>query len=54
MKNFLNVFVILILVGLIIGTAWLQVVYGEAWFIGFLPLAVMSFAWGVKISQDYE
>ena len=54
MKNFLNVFVLLILVGLIIGTAYLQVVYGKGWFMGFLPLMVMSFAWGIKINQDYK
>ena len=54
MKNFLNVFVILILVGLIVGTAWLQVTYNKGWFIGFLPLTIMSFAWGVKINNDYK
>ena len=54
MKNFLNVFVLIILVGLIVGTAWLQVTYGEAWSIGFVPLIFMSFMWGIKIDNDYK
>ena len=54
MKDFLNVLVLLILVGLIVGTAWLQVTCGKAWAIGLVPLMFFSFLWGIKISNDYK
>lgn len=51
MKHFINIFVLLILVGFIVGVTFLQITYGEAWFIGYIPLLFASLFLGNKISR---
>lgn len=53
MKHFINIFVLLILVGFIVGVTFLQITYGEAWFIGYIPLLFASLFWGIKLAEDY-
>ena len=54
MKHFINTLVILILTVFTIGITFLQVIYGEALFISFIPLMVMMFARGIKLDNDYK
>jgi hypothetical protein len=54
MKNFMYLLITLILTGFGIGVAYLQVNYGEIWFLAFLPLIVMYFAWGIVIADEYS
>jgi hypothetical protein len=54
MKDFFYLLVTLILTGFAIGIAYLQVTYGEAWFIAYLPLIIMFFCWGVVIADEYS
>ena len=54
MKHFINILVILILTGFTVGVTFLQVNYGEAWFISYIPLIVMMFVWGIKLDNDYK
>lgn len=54
MKDFINILVTLILTGFVIGVAFLQVNYGDAWFTAFFPLTLLLFLWGVKLSNDYK
>jgi hypothetical protein len=54
MKDFFYLLVTLILTGFAIGVAYLQVTYGEAWFIAYLPLIIMFFCWGVVIADEYS
>ncbi len=53
MKHFINIFVLIILVAFIVGVTFLQITYGEAWFIGYLPLMFLSLFWGIKLYEDY-
>ena len=54
MKHFINVLVILILTGFAVGIAILQFNdMQHPWGVAFLPIGVMMFAWGYKISNDY-
>jgi hypothetical protein len=54
MKNFMYLLITLILTGFGIGVAYLQVNYGEAWFLAFIPLMIMYFAWGIVIADEYS
>jgi hypothetical protein len=53
MKHFINIFVLLILVGFIVGVTFLQITYGEAWFIAYIPLLFATLFWGIKLADDY-
>jgi hypothetical protein len=53
MKHFINIFVLLILVGFVVGVTFLQITYGEAWFIAYIPLLFATFFWGIKLVDDY-
>lgn len=54
MKDFMYLLVTLIITGFAIGLAYLQVVYGEAWFLGFIPLTFLFFVWGLAIIEEYS
>lgn len=54
MKNFMYLLITLILTGFGIGIAYLQVNYGKAWFVCYIPLMIMYFAWGMVIVDEYS
>ena len=54
MKHFMYLLITLILTGFAIGIAYLQVTYGEGWFLNYIPLIIMYFAWGVVIVNEYS
>lgn len=55
MKHLINILVILILTGFVIGIAYLQVKnMDSAWFVAFMPTVVMMFCWGIKLNGDYK
>jgi hypothetical protein len=54
MRNFIYLLITLILTGFVIGIAYLQVTYGEGWFIAFIPLCLFIFLWGIKITDEYS
>ena len=47
-------FITLILTGFVIGTAYLQVTYGNGWFIAFIPLLIICSAWGFAMINEYS
>ena len=53
MKHFINVFVLLVLIAFIVGVTYLQLNYGEPWFIAYLPLILGITAWLTKLTDDY-
>lgn len=53
MKNFINIFITIILVLLGVGISYLQVNNTGAWFFLFIPLIIMMFIWGRKLYEDY-
>jgi hypothetical protein len=54
MKHFINILVLLILTFFAIGLAYLQVNYGENWYVAFVPLCIFMLLWGIKLFDDYE
>ena len=55
MKHFINILVILILTGFTIGIAILQVNNpNDVWFLGFIPLCIFMFLWGLKLDNEYK
>ena len=55
MKDFLNIFIIIILVGFAIGISYMQYIQRPSfWCILFLPWIGFAIAWGIKINKDYE
>lgn len=53
MKHFINVFVLLVLIAFIVGTTYLQITYGKAWFMAYIPLTLGMIAWLIKLTDDY-
>ncbi len=54
MKHFINVFVVLVLVGLAVLNAYMTTISSNnAWGIGFLPITVFMGLWGYKLFKDY-
>jgi hypothetical protein len=54
MKDFLNIFITIILVGFVVGITYLQYHQPEmVWFILYIPWLALAIAWGIKINKDY-
>ena len=54
MKDFLNIFITIMLVGFVVGITYVQYCQPKmAWGILYLPWFVLAIAWGVKINKDY-
>ena len=55
MKDFLNVFVILILTGFTVGIAYIQLIDAKTpWSLLYVPDIVFLLMWGIKINDDYK
>lgn len=55
MKHFINILVILILTGFVVGIAYLQVTHPkDVWSLGYIPLCVFMVLWGFKLDGDYR
>lgn len=56
MKHFINLFVVLVLIGLAIGVAYMcQISTSEhpIWGFAYVPITVFMFLWGIKLNDDY-
>jgi hypothetical protein len=55
MKHFINILVILILTGFVIGVAYLQAIHPkDVWFLAYIPLCMFMLLWGFKLESDYK
>ena len=55
MKDFLNIFITVIITGFAIGISYMQYTQPKMfWGFLYLPWLILAIAWGNKINKDYE
>jgi hypothetical protein len=55
MKDFLNIFIVIMLVGFVVGISYMQYTQPQSHFgILYLPWFILAISWGVKINKDYR
>lgn len=54
-RDFVNILVIFILTGFVVGICWLQLHdLKSPWGLLFLPWSIFALLWGAKLNRDYE
>lgn len=53
MKHFINIFVVLILIGFVLGTTYMCVNHAIEYGWSYLVETIMMFMWGWKLYEDY-
>ena len=56
MKHFINIFVVLVLIGLSIGVAYMTSHCDtdiNIWGLSYIPIIIFMFLWGYKLYKDY-
>lgn len=55
MKDFFNIFIVIILTGFAIGISYMQYTQVDRlWGLLYLPWIIIAIAWGIKINNDYK
>jgi hypothetical protein len=55
MKDFFNIFIVIILTGFAIGISYMQYTQLDIfWGCLYIPWIFISIAWGIKINNDYK